>query len=457
MIKSILRILILILIIFPTFTAKGQDQLSPSTLNELLKQAVANYPLLKSKGYEVQAAEKGVNASQRSLVPSLDASYQANYATYNNIIGMALPTFLIPISGPPSPSNNYSGVFGSGASMVLNWQPVTFGQRSAQVDYSKAGLQQTTADSQNEIFQHKVRVINAYLDVLVSNELVKVYEKNYSRTETNLKTIKSLVISGIKPGVDTAMYKAEISRAKIDLLNFRKYNQQTLITLSQFLASDKTIYVNDSSYFTRLPLVSLTADSVRHPLLLLFDSNLDLTKAKLRILNRTMLPTLGFWGTTYARGSGISYNGTVNSPDGLSFQRYNYGIGVQLSLPILQAVRINPQLQQQELLIKSNEEKLLDVSLQLRKELEMADTTLNNALATAKENPILLQSTEFSYRAMLSRYQSGLVNYADLIQTQYLLIKAESENKTAYINAWKALLLKAAVKGDINLFLIQVN
>ena len=418
---------------------------------------MANYPLLKSKGYEVQAAEKGVNASKRSLVPSLDASFQANYATYNNIIGMASPSFLIPISGPPSSSNIYSGVFGSGASMVLNWQPVTFGQRSAQVEYTEAVHQQSVADVQNEIFQHKVRVINAYLDALVSSELVKVYEQNYTRAETNLKTIRSLVVSGIKPGVDTAMYRAEISRARIDLLNSRKFMQQSLITLSQFLASDKTISVNDSSYFARLPSFSLITDSVRHPLLALYDSNIDLTKAKLKMLNRTMLPTLGLWGTTYARGSGISYNGVVNSAEGLSFQRYNYGVGVQLSLPILQSVRINPVLQQQQLLIKSNQEKLNDVSLQLKKELEQADVTLNNALATAKENPILVQSSDFSYNAMLSRYQSGLVNYAELIQSQYLLIKAESENKTAFINAWKALLLKAAVKGDLNLFLNQVN
>lgn len=370
---------------------------------------------------------------------------------------MASPTFIFPISGPPSSSNNYSGVFGSGASMVLNWQPITFGQRSAQVDYSKATLQQSTADAQNEIFQHKVKVINAYLDVLISNELVKVYERNYVRTESNLKAIRSLVISGIKPGIDTAMYKAEISRAKIDLLNFHKYKQQTLVNLSQFLASDKTISINDSSYFVHLPVNPLSADSGRHPVLVLFESNIDLTRAKVKMLNRTMLPTLGFWGTTYARGSGVTYNGVVNSPDGLSFQRYNYGIGVQLSFPILQSVRINPQLQQQQLLIKSNEEKLNDASLQLRKQLEMADTTLANALATAKENPILVQSSDFSYRAMLSRYQSGLVNYADLIQAQYLLIRAEAENKSAFINAWKALLLKAAVKGDLSLFLNQVE
>ena len=202
----------LILFIFFFCNLNAQDHPSSLTLKELLKQAVANYPQFKAKGYEVQTAERGVNACKRTLVPSLDATYQAKFATYNNIIGMASPTYLIPISGPPSSGNNYSGVFGSSAGMVLNWQPVTFGQRGAQVDYSKAGFQQSTADAQIEIFQHKVRVINTYLDLLVSNELIKGYEINYSRTEVNLKIIKSLVISGIKPGVDTAMYKPEIFR-----------------------------------------------------------------------------------------------------------------------------------------------------------------------------------------------------------------------------------------------------
>jgi len=100
----------------------AQDHPSSPPLRELLKQAVANYPLLKAKGFEVQSAESGVNASKRTLVPSLDAVYQANFATYNNIIGIASPTYLIPISRPPSSWNNYSGVFGSSAGMVLNWQ-----------------------------------------------------------------------------------------------------------------------------------------------------------------------------------------------------------------------------------------------------------------------------------------------------------------------------------------------
>ncbi len=457
MMKFVFKIIAVFVFISSFYLSRGQTYPPSVSLREILKQAETNYPLLKSKAIEVQAAEKGVNASQRTLVPTLDASYQADFATYNNIIGMASPPFLTPISGPPSTGNNYSGVFGSSTSLLLNWQPITFGQRKAQIDFSKAGLHQAEADAQNEIFQHKVKVINAYLDALVSGELVEVYEKNLSRTEANLKAVKALVVNGIKPGLDTAMFKAEISRAKIDLLSIRKYNQQTLITLAQFLASNETILVSDSSYFSKLPSLSLPLDSVRHPLLTLYDSNIELTRTKRKMLSRTMLPTFGVWGTTYARGSGVHYDGVVNSVDGLSFQRYNYGVGVQLSLPLLQYARISPQVQQQELLIKSNEEKLQDVSLQLRKQIELADVTLNNAMAAARENPILIQSSDFSYKAMLSRNHSGLANFTDLIQSQYALIKAEAENKTAYINAWKALLFKAAVKGDLNLFLNQVK
>lgn len=459
MTDSISKIISLIFLLMSWFSVTAQEQSNSVSLKELLKQAVDNYPLLKSKAYEVQAAEKGVDATKRSLVPTLDASYQTGFATYNNIIGMASTSFLVPISGPPSTGNNYEGIFGSSAGLILNWKPFTFGERSAQVDVSKAELHYSAADAQNEIFKHQVKVINAYLDMLSAKELLKVFDKNYSRTQSNYTSVKSLVASGIKPGVDSSMFRGEMSRAKIELLNIQKYREQAIIYFSQLLASPQTIDATDSTYFCNLPssLLSDIADSVKNPVLSLYNSNIELSKAKGRVLSRTMLPTLGVWGTTYARGSGVRYDGTVNSSDGLGFQRYNYGIGVQLSFPLLQFARINPQVQQQKLLTKSSEEKLNDISFQLHKQLEIVDTTLNNALSTVRETPVSYQSSEYAYKAMLSRYQSGLANYSDLIQSQYFLVKAEAENKIAYINVWKALLLKAAVKGDLNLFLNQVQ
>ena len=80
----------------------GQSDKTVNSLKELLQLAESNYPFLKSKALDVQAAQKNIDVSKNTITPSLDASYQLNYATYNNITGMAYPQFLVPISGPPS-------------------------------------------------------------------------------------------------------------------------------------------------------------------------------------------------------------------------------------------------------------------------------------------------------------------------------------------------------------------
>lgn len=147
----------------------------------------------------------------------------------------------------------------------------------------------------------------------------------------------------------------------------------------------------------------------------------------------------------------------VNSEDGLSFSRYNYGAGLILSVPLLRFTNLRYQLKSQESLINVEEEKLNMTKLQFAKQNQVADVTLINALKIARESPLFYRSAEFSYRTLKSRYNSGLVNYADLIQAHYALIKSEADLKRIYIESWKALLYKAAVQGDIDIFLNQLN
>lgn len=436
---------------------EGFAQQPQTTLPQLLQLAEKNYPLLKSKMLDVKAAQEGINISKNTLIPSIDASYQVDYATYNNITGMAYPQFIMPISGPPSSSNNMNGVFGSATSLLLNWQPITFGQRKAQIDFAKAGLQYANADAENEIFQHKIKVIDAYLDVITAAELVKVYQNNLQRTEVNLQAVRSLVVNGIRPGVDTELFKAENSKSKVELLNSQKYKEQTLIYLTQLLATDNYVTVADTFFFSKLPVTNFSADSVKNPLIHLYNSNIAIGFARKKVLSKTTMPTLGTWSTLYARGSGVAYNGTVKAAEGLGFQSINYGIGLQISLPLLQSARIRPQLQQQDFLIQSNQEKLNEIQLQLKKQNALADTSLNSAFAIAKESPLFLESARFSYNSMQSRYQSGLATISDFMQAQYALIKAEIDYKLSYMSVWKAFLYKAAVNGDINLFINQAN
>ena len=87
----------------------------------------------------------------------------------------------------------------------------------------------------------------------------------------------------------------------------------------------------------------------------------------------------------------------------------------------------------------------------------IANTTFNNSIAIAKETQQQLKSGKYAFTAMQARYNTGLVNFADLIQAQYNLLKAELDSKTAYWDAWKAMLLQTAVNGDENIFLNAIR
>lgn len=426
------------------------------SVKELLKQAEANYPLLKAKGYEVQARKDHVSFVQSSALPSLDAAYQLNYATYNNITGMAVGQSYVPISGPPSADNTYSPVFGSAAGLLLNWEPLTFGQRKSKIESAKAYADYQQADANNELFQHQVRTINAFLDVIMAHELSGVYGKNVQRSADNVRIVRSLTRSGLRPGTDTALFNAELSRARIELYNHEKLKAAQEIVLSELLGGS-TAYSIDSIFFKLLPKISEDTSLSNHPLIRLSASRVSVGVREKTAIQRAIYPKLSLWGTAYARGSGIRYDGYINSEDGLSFSRYNYGAGLVLSMPLLRFANLRHQISAQKSIIKSEEEKLNLTKLQLEKQREVAEVTLSNALRIAQETPSFHQSAEFSYRTLKSRYNSGLADYADYVQAQYALIKSEADLKRAYIEAWKALLYKAAVEGDINIFLNQLN
>lgn len=427
------------------------------TLPALLKKAEANYPLLKAKGYEVQAQKDQVAFVKSAALPSLDAAYQLNYATYNNITGMAVGQGFVPISGPPSTNNTYDAVFGSAGGLLMNWEPFTFGQRKSRIHSAQAYQEYQEADQAQEIFQHQIKTANAYLDLVMTYELVKVYSRNLERAKDNVRIVKSLTRSGLRPGTDSALFKAELSRARIELLDYEKLQQSQQLILSELLGDDPITYAIDSGYFKALPFISVDTLSQQHPLIRLSTSRVMINQYEKKYLQTSLYPKLSIWGTAYARGSGIRYDGQVNAEDGLSFSRYNYGAGVVLSVPLLRFANVRHQVNSQESLIKAEQEKLNVVNLQLRKQNEVAVIALIHALKVAQETPSFYESAEFSYRTLMSRYNSGLANYGDLIQSQYALIKSEADLKRAYLNAWKALLYKAAVQGDINIFLNQLN
>ena len=428
-------------------------------LNDAIQLAQKRFHLLQARKFEMEAAVRNVQVAKYSRVPAIDLTYQANLATGNNLTGIFYPYGILPISGPPSPDNNYKLATGSAAGILLNWQAVTFGQRNAQIDLAVAEANTQTALLRQDIFQHTINVISTYLNVLLAYDLTAVQKQNIDRVQANLRQSRVLANTGIKPGVDTALFLSELSKSKIDWLNTQKQLETQQWLLAQLLVTELLPVPADTAFLDQLPLSTLNNDTSfsNHPLVQYAKSQVQLTYSKESLLKKSWLPKLNIWGTAFARGSGFISNGTVKTWDGLGLSRYNYGAGFQLVFPIMKHGEVRRQLEQQNLMSKAAGEKLANNVAALSSQQHIANTALNSSLAVAEESKLQLQSGQYAFNAMQMRYNTGLVNFADLIQAQYNLLKAELDVKKAYWDVWKALLLQAAVKGDLDVFLNEIK
>ncbi len=434
---------------------KAQDTVRLS-LPEVLKMAETNYPRLKASRYGLEASKTNIKLQQQAIIPQLDAAYQADLATHNNISGMWVAQYVLPISGPPSSENNYSPVTGSAASLLLQWDPGIFGQRKSNINLAVAASQTFLSKNEEEIFVHKLKVSGRYIDIAYVQQLLRLYEENIHISENQLKQVKILTGTGLKPGVDTALIQAELSRTRIEWLKIKNSLAASLSSLQESLATDSVIISKDTSFYTSLPQ-QLVSDTVEHPLIKAARLSIEENKIKRFSISKLTAPRVSVWGTTYARGSGVNYNGMIKTFDGFSLNRFNYGVGAQLIIPLLKYTEVKTRLQQQDWLIKSEQEKFNQVSLSLREQRKLAETTFLNALSIVHETPVQVHAAGYAFKAMQIRYTNGLVNYIDLLQTQTNLLRAKIELSKSQAELWKALLYKAAVYGDLSLFVNQVN
>lgn len=428
-------------------------------LRSAVEIADQRHHLLNARRYEVAAATKNIDVTRYIKKPAIDASYQANIATANNVTGLFYPNGILPISGPPSYKNDFTPIAGSAASVLLNWQAVTFGQQNAQIDVSVAEANSKRLGLEQERFQNKIEVISKYLDVLLAFEKLRIQEQNIKRVEVNLRQSKVLSTTGIRPGVDTALFLSELSKAKVEWLNAQRQVVTEQWLLAQLMVIDVLPAPVDTSLLNTLPAINSNGDAsfATHPYIQFAQSQLDVSRSKEQLLKKSYLPKLTIFGIAFSRGSGMQPDGAIKTFKGFGLTRFNYGTGLQLSLPIMRYGEVKRQLQVQNLLTESAKETVLESNSQLLAQQRIASATFASSLAVAAETGRQLKSAQYAFNAMQTRYATGLVNLSDLVQVQYNLLQAELDVKTAYWNAWKALLLQAGVKGDLNLFLNEIK
>lgn len=427
----------------------------PSTLEKIIEQSNRYYGSNKAASFRTLAAEAQPNIIRNQFKPQLQAAYQLNYATFNNITGMVFPSFITPISGPPAITNSYSGVFGSAAALLAKWDVATFGYQKSLLEQAAIQADVFKAKEVLQIFRQNVQVSSTYLDWLLANKLARVYQNNLNRVNEALEISKTLTQKGLRPGTDSASWSSEYSKAKVLLEQQEESRATQFIQLQQLIGIDTVFTTSDTAVLSKLPTFSSTDGLSQHPELQVLQQEIENQKSEINVLLQSKKPLLSLYGTGYARGSGVEAANDIKSFQGLYFQRYNYGVGAQLSVPLFEGSRTKAKVLQQQQLVNAATEDYQLLQWQLQKETEQADTTLQRAVRIVALTQSQQQSANFLFNAVTARYKAGLVSYADVVLAQQQLIQAESDVEKSKWEVWKAWLYKATVLGNLKFFTEQ--
>lgn len=428
------------------------------SIKETINKVQHNLPQLESYRQQAAAAGENIPLAKNGLVPDLTAGYQVNMATYNNITGMSYPGFLLPISGPPSVSNEMNFIPGTALGALVKWNPFTFGQRNAAIDKAAAQFKQANATYNDQLFQYQYAAINLYLEALYLKQVLRISEAATERYKVSLEQSLVLAKNGLKPGIDTAQFQSVIIQSEIDYLQTEKTYLQKIEDLTRLTGiadSAANIVLTDSTLKPSLT-VEDSFTITNHPYYQLIEAQKNTTLAGLREIQRTWVPQLDIWGNVYARGSGINAGGVVNKSDGWGLSRTNAGIGLQLSFPVLQFSKVNIRKKQYNLLLKSDEARLEQARLDISKQIESATIQYRQDAKIAAKTPVQLQIATDVYKGLQLSYEAGLIDYTRLYQSQFELTKADLNNATAQLQLWRSLLSIAVAKGNLAIFTDQL-
>ena len=289
-------------------------------------------------------------------------------------------------------------------------------------------------------------------------------EANLARTLSLRDVILARTLNGLNAGVDSSIADAEVSKARLSLIDAKNFEQQQANNLSIQMGVTPQAFKLDTLTAQSLPanLLETTANLANHPGLRFLESQITTSNLNASYIQKTGLPRLSLFGVGQERGSGFGpkyasdlNDYTANFIDGIQPQRANYLLGLALTWDITNLGRSHSRAaaQRQRSQAFTNEYDLEKNTLE--NQLALSDQQIRNALDKYKETPTQLQAATEAYTQKKALYENGLANIVDVSQTLYLLNRAEIDRDIAVNTVWQTLLFKAAAQGDLTPFIQQ--
>jgi outer membrane protein, adhesin transport system len=449
--KIFLYALLCLAAVSPAMRVKAQQ---PVSLQQLLEAMANNYELLKSRNNLVQSSQAALKATRYNRLPHLNVLAQATVNSDNNLEGGYQSYGMIPsiVSGTRTESN-LSAIGGDAAFGGINWEAVNFGEYKARNNLAKTDLQvqaNTLASTQYDLNGYASAY---YIELLRQYELQQVQQDNVTRLQKLKTTIDALVRSGIRPGVDSSVAAAELSKSMVALYLAQKNLAQTRVQLSTLTGfatgqlnpdtgAENKVNVDGVAF-----VFASATDTVHHPYINLYTAMYDQSMARWKLEKSSYYPKIFLDADAWARGSSLSNSDVYSNNLALGYEpaRFNYLVGLTMTYDIFNIARkrLNSAIYRYQ--TEAAQHLLQNEKINLNSDVQQALLEKDFELNRLGETRHQLDEASTAYTEQLSLYNNGLSGIIELNTALDYYIQAQRDYVEAKMGLMKSVINYALV------------
>src|SRR5476651_563622 len=320
------------------FLAAIAQAQQPLSLNELLNKVNQKAPTLITDSAAITIKRALAVETRNNWLPNLKLSYQADVGSNNNTPGPYFSFGMVPSNsgGVRTASNTDAALVNLGI-IAADWEVYNFGSYAAQVKVANSDVSVEQNRFEQSKFQLQAYTIGNYLQLLRLQGFLAIQQRNIQRDQEIGRSVTSLAKSGLRPGVDTSIAAAELSKARLNYIELNNQLKQVQLQLSAISGLPYQSIVPDTLAANHLAdqanIATLAnADTANHPLINYYKSIVDNSLQREDLVKKQYNPKIMLEAAGWGRGASVDANSNFNGlNNGWGFSRDNYVVGVGIT------------------------------------------------------------------------------------------------------------------------------
>ena len=416
-----LKIFFLNVIIIFLFMINPGTQAKTYSLEDCINYALKNSTDINRANNAIERKESYLKQSKSALGPSLNLRINQNTGSSSSHIRS---------SGKGEWTSNFNTSLSASLSSSITLY--NGGKLKNTILKNESNLEAANADIQTKKDNLSMKVLTAYINVLLTKEQIKNSDLQLKSTKKQLEYAEVRKSAGIISNVDYLNIKSQYASEKADSVKMQNKLRLNLVSLMQTINMPV-----DDSFDVKVPdiqaLLDIPAETDVNKIyntaigknseIKAAEFDLNSAKIETKIAKAGRLPTVSLNGSVDISSR---YNKSIENTKEQVTSQIAPGVGVSLSLPILQRGQAKNQITQADIQVKNTELNLMDIKNDLRKVIEQASI---DAIAAGIEYEALkeqYQAEQESYNLTEEMFTQGLTNSVDYLTSKNNLVKAEN-------------------------------